>query len=276
MNHPSGSLKKSHRFSSRGITGILLVCLLPIFLVTSCDDPPGSTGIETSKNILSDFSMTPGDVDLGNDITGEETINYELLVTFDQNSGYNTPVFTVFDANTTEEILQGDFTETAVSGRLQGNFSITVPANQVSEFRVYVFSRSESGTISNTFRRNFRISGALSGPPVMEYLDHSASVPIPQTGTTPIRFESSVIHPDGQANIEEVLLELYDSNGVLLGGQPFTMDPESDDPGNNIFSRTFQINPQNQPETYDVWGYAIDRAGVSSDTLFSTITFTAP
>lgn len=276
MNHPSGSVKKSYRFSSRGITGILLACLLPIMVITSCDDPPGSTGIETSINVLSDFSMTPGDVDLGNNVTGEATIDYELFVSFDNNAGYNTPNFTVYDATVGEEILQGTFTQTETNGRFRGSFSITVPANQVSEFRVYVFARSESGTISNTFRKTFRITGALSGPPVMEYLDHPESVPIPQTGTTLIRFESSVIHPDGQVNIEEVLLELYDSNGVLLGGQPFTMDPESDDAGNNIFSRTFMINPQNQPETYDVWGYAIDRAGVSSDTLFSTITFTAP
>lgn len=65
----------------------------------------------------------------------------------------------------------------------------------------------------------------------------------------------------------------------MLGGEPFTMLDDGDEQnsgdeeaGDGVFTRAFSIGPNNQPETYDIRAYALDRQGLSSDTISSTLT----
>jgi hypothetical protein len=252
------------------------VVLLSIYTLKGCDSAPGINDVTVSPNILSNLQVIPGDIILEPTTeTEEKTFDFTIQVNQDSDALTGAPSYRVLKINTGEVIAEGRFIDNR-GGFYAADFDVTASTTSLTELTIFAYAATGNGVLSNTLSRKVRIVGSLSEPPFLEYLDHPEVVVIPTSGTTPIRFETSAIHPNGQDNIEQVLLDLFDSNGNQLGGSSFEMELD-DTPGNDrIYSITFQINPNNQPETYDIRAYAIDRLSVSSDTLFSTMSFVNP
>lgn len=263
--------------------------LSAVVFLSSCDDPPGSAPHAISENVLSEFTITPDSVELDpnevDDIGGETVIDFEMTVVNSEYKNYVTK-YRVIDKLTDSTVEEGFFgnvetvppkdNDQKINEPLIAQFQITVSNTDVSELNIVVYAVSNRGTISNTIQRSIRITGLLSDPPVIEFLEHPDTVYIPAEGNQPFSFDASVFHPNGQQNIEGVFLELFDSNNNQIGGAPFEMEPDEQDQNNKLYSIAFQIDSNNQPDDITVWCYAIDRAGVSSDTVFSSFTIAHP
>jgi len=265
----------SHHRLNQTSCSLLCIAVLIVFFV-GCDSPAGNNNLVTSPVLLSELQINPSDIIIG-PATEEEIREFDFLVRANMQrlDGFNDPIVRVVHLKNNEVLLNQGMTLTS-GNTYTTEVQLSASTTELNEYQFFVFSESTTGNISNTLSQQVRIVGALSQPPFLEFLNHPEIVTIPTSGTTPIRFEASVIHPNGQANIEQVLLDLFDSQGVQLGGTSFQMQLD-DTPGNaNIYSITFQINPNNQPEVYDIRAFAIDRLSVSSDTLFSTMTFVLP
>lgn len=274
----SGNRRKTESFYSiLNSTIYKYIYVAVIFGVfAACESPSGSSNIVNSPTLLSELQINPSEITLDPAVQPElRDFDFLVRVNMQGMEGFSQPKVRVVNLSNNEVLFSRNMTLNSGS-TYAAEIQLTASTTELNEYHFFVYSESPTGNISNTLSQKVRIIGALSQPPFLEYLNHPETVTIPTTGTTPIRFETSAIHPNGQSNIQQVLLDLFDSQGVQLGGSSFQMQLD-DTPGNaNIYSITFQINPGNQPEVYDIRAYAIDRLNVSSDTLFSTMSFVSP
>lgn len=256
--------------------------LATLLLLSACEDPPGSAGVEPSPNSLRSISVSPDTIinDPADGITDRQ-YDISIEVRADPDAALQNPRFSVVRGDFNEAFREGNLqTSDDESGLLTAEFSFTLPSSTFETFTIYAFDAGENGQLSNTLSTKAELIGFTTEPPEMIFFNHPESVTIPASGTQPIRFESKVVHPQGQQNISEVVLELFDSSGNRVGPGPFEMFDdgelnESGDlvPADSIYTRTFAINPDNIADVYDVFSYATDRQGLVSDTLRSTITF---
>ncbi|AXJ01007.1 hypothetical protein CYPRO_1757 [Cyclonatronum proteinivorum] len=259
--------------------------LIPLFLgivllistISGCETPPGAAPYEVSPEPFRSLTLIPEGLqfDPAQGIR-DTTVTVDINVQLRDGQLPENPVFTVV-----RQGFPGTFREGSLNLNqdvsLTASFSFSTTTNSSFALTVYVFDQTDSGVLSNTLQRNFTQTGFTTQPPEILGFEHPPLVNIPTEGTVSFRFETEVFHPEGQENIELVLLELFDSKGNLLGGEPFSMLDDGDiensgdlEAGDGIFTRAFFIGPENQPEVYDVRTYALDRQGLSSDTLTST------
>ena len=105
-------------------------------------------------------------------------------------------------------------------------------------------------------------------------VNNPEEVEIPSgSNTTTVLFTAKVRDADGQSNIDKVLLNFRNEDGTLLGASPFEMfDDGASSSGDetaadSVFSTTFTINSSNTPNNRTALYWAIDKSGLSSDTL---------
>ena len=263
----------------RSISLFVAVPLLLLCFIAACDSPPGASPYEEIPAPFSSISIDPSIVifDSTQEIT-DTTLTIQIVASLKPDAITNNPQFTVSRHGSStvfrEGTLQPDNNDT-----VSGSFTFSVPSNTFQDFTVYVFDETESGRVSNSFQTQLQLQGFTTLPPEILSFNFPSVVQIPTEGFQPIRFETEVEHPQGQAQILSVFLALFDTEGNQLGGEPFTMLDDGDEAGSGdleegdgVFTRTLEIGPNNQPDTYEVFTWAIDRQGLSSDTLSSTLT----
>ncbi|MFW6347065.1 MAG: hypothetical protein ACOC2C_00470 [Cyclonatronaceae bacterium] len=263
-------------------TAAALLLLSGLLLLNACDDPPGSAAVTPSSNSLRSINVSPDSIitDPAEGITDRQhSVSIEVRTTAD--AVLENPRYSVVRGDFNEAYREGSLQQSpGEDGLLTADFSFTLPANVFETFTIYAFDAGTDGQLSNTLSTKVALIGFTTEPPEMIFFNHPESVTIPDSGVQPITFESKVVHPQGQQNISQVLLELFDSAGNRIGTGPFEMldDGEVDDsgdlvPADSVYTRTFSINPDNAADVYEVFSYATDRQGLVSDTLRSTITF---
>ncbi len=257
----------------------LLFLAVAFLLFQACDDPPGTSPYETSRNLISSLEISPEDIQFEPEMgIKDTTVAVQLQVGVlspDELSEVNYRVI----AGASNTLLRDGQFQPQSDNKLGASFSLNTSTTQFINYRVEVYGRTLDNQVTNTIQGKINILGFLTDPPEVLSFDHPETVQIPSGGNRAARFETMAVHPAGNENIEAVYLELFDSNGIQLGGGPFTMLDDGDtstggsgdlEAGDNIYTRRFFVNNQNSPEVYNVFTYAIDRMGVSSDTLFST------
>ncbi len=252
--------------------------LLTLPLLSACDSPPGSSPYPTANNAFHSISLDPDNVVFDPDEgVVNQTLNINISVDVRSDAELSNPRFNVYRSSDRAVFRDGSLT-TVSEGELAGEFSFSVSSTSFETYKVYVFDEGAGGSVSNTLEHKLVLTGIPTDPPVVLSLDHPPVVQIPDEGETAIRFETEVEHPQGLEQISAVYLELFDSNGNQIGGDRFEMFDDGDEEssgdlvaGDGIYTRTFAINPNNQPDTYDVFTYAVDRAGLTSDTLSSQL-----
>ncbi|MCH8556522.1 MAG: hypothetical protein LAT84_01810 [Balneolia bacterium] len=257
----------------------MAVPMLLLFFIAACDSPPGATPYEEIPAPFSSMSIDPSVVvfDSTQEIS-DTTLTIQIEAGLKPDAITNNPQFTVSRHGSSTVFREG-LLQPGNNNTVVGSFTFTVPSNTFQDFTIYVFDETEGGRVSSTFQTQLQLQGFTTQPPQILSFTFPSVVQIPVEGFQPIRFETEVEHPQGQAQIQTVFLALFDTAGNQLGGEPFTMLDDGDEggsgdleEGDGIFTRTLEIGPNNQPDTYEVLTWAIDRQGLSSDTLSSTLT----
>lgn len=152
--------------------------------------------------------------------------------------------------------------------QFSGSFSLATTTVSFTDYLVY--ARLQIPKPSNqTIQSKLRIRGFPAGDTFIESVQHPDTVFIPAQGEVMFTIGAVAKNTVDNAVIDQVFVDLYDQNGVMLGGEPFALSPDFDT-ADQFFAETFRINAGNQPDDIQLEFYAIDIFGASSDTLRSS------
>lgn len=257
--------------------GGLCLCLV---LLAGCE-----TGVEDrvpdATSYIKQFNVTPGVVDFRGqtDQVFDSTLSIELSGQIEEATEATRISFSVTDIQEPDKGIEGIIHLNPIT-RHNGTFieeiSYTISTSTTTNILVVVTVKDESGN-GNYAQSVIRVNGISNSPPEIIYADNLTEYSIPQSGTENIRFMAKVTDEDGQNNIEGVFLRLISQTNGEAANSPFKLfddgqsfgDQTADD---SLYTLTFPVNSENQPDTYNIFYYAIDRAGLVSDTVKTTFT----
>ncbi len=156
--------------------------------------------------------------------------------------------------------------------------TITIPSNTTdfNDYRLYLYVTTADQLTSNSAQATIKVRGFALGVPEILATSNPDTVRIPSSGTTPFALQAKVTHPDGQALIDRVFVDIRDQQNNLLSGSPFRLFDDGNVGNSNsgdaiaadsIFTRAFNIGSSNNPDVYQLFYYALDTQGASSDTV---------
>lgn len=265
---------------------ILLFATAMIF--TSCDKTPGIVNqTQSDRNLLSNGKISPTSFAFSSQ-TGDTTVTIHLQVQINDTSAIKgNPIYQISDNATDSTIAHGVLSHYDASTHMfTGAASVKTSTNDFRELTLLLYAVNRQNLITNTYRAVITIKGARGYPPEILNVSNPDTVQIPTSGTQPIVFKAKVTDPDGQDNIARVLVDLISTNaGGKLPGSPFQMYDDGSKntiggstsgdavAGDSIYTRTFQIGSSNTPDKITVKYYAIDKSGLTSDTLSRKLVF---
>ncbi|HKI47462.1 MAG TPA: hypothetical protein VKA08_19180 [Balneolales bacterium] len=259
----------------------LLFAMTMIFY--SCDKTPGVVNqTQSDSNLLLNGEITPTNFVFASQ-GGDTTVSVHLQVQVNDTSaikGY--PRYQINDNSTDSTISGGVLSQFDAANHLfSGSATIKTSTRDFRNLTLLLYAVNKENLLTNTYRAVITVKGVQGHPPQILSVSNPDTVKIPASGTQPIVFTAKVTDPDGQSNISQVLVDLIStSTGVRLNGSPFQMYDDGNQnnvgggsgsgdlvAGDSVYTRTFQINSSNTPSKIAVKYYAIDKSGLSSDTL---------
>ncbi len=256
---------------------------------SSCDKTPGLVdSTPANRNLLTNGSIKPTRFSFANNTEGDTTLTIHLAVEVDDTTAISgSPRFQLSDVAADSIIARGVLDDyDAQTHRFTGSAHLTVNANQFGEFSLLLYAENKQGLLTNTFRALVTINGAEGSPPQLISVSNPDTVKIPASGTQIIVFQAKVADPDGQDNIDRVLFDLISANTGKLAGSPFQLYDDGDrndvgggsgsgdiTAGDSVYTRTLQVGAQNTADKVTVKYYAIDKSGLSSDTVSTSLIF---
>jgi hypothetical protein len=261
-----------------------LFSLFAALFLLSCDEEPGLPTSDVSDVRLSSLSLSPSRIDFNPIDTVKDTV-VQIAVSIRLVSGTTDvpPTLLVVDSETDDVAYEGPMT-TGVSNATTQQYihtlAIETTTTTLSEYSVSVIVIENGRPISNKVTGRLRVNGFSTGRPTLQFEETPATVQIPSNGTQTFDLKSKVSHPNGNALIQTVNVIIRGANGVALSGSPFQLFDNGNTAehgdiaaGDSLYTRRFVISSSNNPDTYTLRYFAIDRFGASSDTLTATMRF---
>ncbi|MEX0686018.1 MAG: hypothetical protein WD267_08235 [Balneolales bacterium] len=251
---------------------------LLLLIAISCDETPGIVDVTQKQPSLSNLEISPGTLNFVREEGVKDTvITFDLSVLSDEVLA-SPPVVTV-SLKQSNDILINDSLSVYNEelGQYSGQINATFLTTTSEDYLFYVRSDLPDGNITNVVEGYVKIRGFATGSPVIEYTDHPDTVQIPTDPEARIAFNiiTKVNHPDGISNIRNVNLELFSNDGSQLGSYNMLDDGSQGDeiPGDDIYTRGFEINSSNNPDIITINIFAIDIHDNTSDTTTSSLEF---
>ncbi|MEX0723949.1 MAG: hypothetical protein WD357_03395 [Gracilimonas sp.] len=262
---------------------ICVLILLQGLFIFACDDTTGPFPvIDDDIPAITGIQVQPQNINFDPETDGfkDTTLTIGIYVSTINTSDDLPPRFIITDKATGEEISSGNFDKDLTDSRT-GNFGVQVEletaTTSFSEYIINAFPMVESRQ-GNFAQTTFKVTGISNNPPEILEINNPSEVQIPASGTQSVSFIAKVTDRDGQDTIEEVFMRLISrSTGEVDSPFPLYDDgTQGGDitPNDSLYTLTFSIDNENQPDTYDLEYYAIDEAGLSSDTTSSTFRIT--
>lgn len=260
-----------------------LFFLFAALFLLSCDEEPGLPTSDVSDVRLSTLTVSPSRVDfVPNDTVKDTVVQIAVSIRIASGASDVPPTLLVVDTETDDVVFEGAMNPTPILGITQ--YAQTVPietsTTTLAEYAVSVIVVENGRPISNKVIGRLRVNGFSTGRPALLLQETPANVQIPLSGTQTFDLKAKVSHPNGKALIQTVNVIIRGQNGVALSGSPFQLfdngnTAENGDAaaGDSLYTRRFVISASNNPDTYTLRYYAIDRFGASSDTLTATMRF---
>ncbi len=256
--------------------------IVAAIFILSCDSEPGLPTAHPSDNQLTALTLSPSLVTFNPSQTVKDTTVTVLISIRLRNGSSEIHPRLIVVRKSTEAIFFDAPMSTANPAKDQFSHSLQIPTSttSVEEFAINVILIDKNQPVSNRVSGTLKITGFSTGRPVLLFQQTPATVIIPNSGNQAFDLKAKVSHPNGQNLIDRVNVIIRGANGVALTGSPFQLFDnglvnESGDlaAGDSLFTRRFVISASNNPDTYTLKYYAIDRFGASSDTLTATMRF---
>jgi hypothetical protein len=262
-----------------------LLFLLFIGSVSSCDQLPDTPtqGLEYIE--LNHFRVEPTLVSFNalDDGFKDTTLIFQVFTQI-----HNSEWIDHFGMNIkyprTSEILEQIPLPTPTPDNLPIDFSTTFSwqTNTINfeEFVLELYALDVFG-YGISHQATIQIDGIASDPPVILWAENPSPVEIPTDDTTVnIPFKAKVTDPDGQNTIDRVFILFENEDGSLLVPTPNILTDTGlgldEAAGDSVYTITFSINKSNTAQNRTVLYYALDKAGLSSDTVRTSFNLIEP
>jgi hypothetical protein len=261
-----------------------------IVFITTCSDTTSVKPIHTQNVILQDVIISPINISFKNTaIQKDTTINLTFAATVTDTSLIKgDPYFTIIDLQSEQAIASGRLTDFDKSKiRYSTIYPLQLNTTTFVEYQVYIFAIDKQNQSSNRYQTIITVQGNVGEPPVVLNVSNPDTVQIP-TGSNinNIDFKAKVTDPDGQSNIDSVLVNLVSQNtGKPLTGSPYLLYDDGGSTnvggsvsgdafkGDSVYTRRFQVSSSNTADKLTVSYFAVDKTGLHSDTTTTHLVF---
>tara|TARA_R110002126_G_scaffold159184_1_gene306548 strand:+ start:274 stop:1065 length:792 start_codon:yes stop_codon:yes gene_type:complete len=241
----------------------------------SCDDTLTPKDFDDIEPYVAELTVNPSNITFDQVLDGQKdtTLNLNLSVkAFNLPQG-STPFYSIFVNSEEIPSIQGLFQNARADNLYNADVQISTNTIDFNSYTLLVTPSTEA--ISQNYAQAIikQTGVPINAPEILE-VNNPEEVEIPSgSNTTTVLFTAKVRDADGQSNIDKVLLNFRNEDGTLLGASPFEMfDDGASSSGDetaadSVFSTTFTINSSNTPNNRTALYWAIDKSGLSSDTL---------
>lgn len=258
---------------------LFISTLIVSLFAFSCGDDIPSVGSDFEDFVITQFNVTPSQINFTPSdgvkdsvivisVTGNVLVNAQNPVP----SALNMELIRASDAQPVA------FRNITIDSSTPFEQTITIPSSTTdfNDYRLYVYVSTGEQLNSNSAQATIKVRGFTLGVPEILETSNPDTVRIPSSGTTPFALQAKVTHPDGQALIDRVFVDIRDQQNNLLAGSPFRLFDDGNVGNSNsgdavtadsIFTRVFNIGSSNNPDVYQLFYYALDTQGASSDTV---------
>jgi len=254
---------------------LLLLIVTVTFILSACDDAPGT--VDTGSPLVQSITLSP-EVVLFDEQVGlkDTTISISIESRVIGLPADSLPSFAVFLQGERQPVTEGTL-QKDTGENFSAEFDLQTNTTSFQEFDVFVYAFSASGQ-GNWFQANLSVQGFSGSAPVILEADNPEEVVIP-TGSDviPVLFTAKVTDDDGRDTISRVLIDFINEDGSPLQGNPFELLDDGQNAGQNdsgdavagdsVYTIRFFIDSSNTPNNRTVNYYAIDNAGLISDTV---------
>ncbi|MEP1307578.1 MAG: hypothetical protein ABJK11_08740 [Balneola sp.] len=264
----------SYKFYSQVLLSAFLIFAL------SCDSTFSPDDFDEHEPYVQDLSVNPGQIIFNAQQDGQKdtTVVLSLSVNGFNFEGDSLPYYSIFLDDENLPSIQGAFNKSSVlANTFEANVSILTSTIVFKTYTVLA-TPTLNGNNKNYAQSVISQTGVpINAPQILE-VNNPNQVEIPSGSTTTIvLFTAKVTDMDGQDNLSQVLLNFRNSDGSMLSDDPFQMfddgisnggDTSGDEvAGDSVFTKSFSINSGNTPANRTAVYWAIDKSGLSSDTL---------
>lgn len=251
----------------------LLLFLLPLFYV-HCDTYTPLPVSSNQSSILSiDVSPSLVQFTLKDDGYKDTTVTFEIRSEISKMGSSEKSNYVVTKNSTRETVASGTLID-AEDNMYNASFDLNTSTTQIQDFIVQVSVYDEYGNI-NTAEYNIELIGFPNARPEILMVENPNEVIIPSgNDELIIPFTAKVKDADGQSNIDQVFIEFINSDGSILVPNPNTLldnglneDVAAND---SVYTIAFKIDSNNTPANRTARYFAVDIAGLFSDTLTTT------
>ncbi len=263
---------------------ILLLFLTVNLFLSACDEADGPVRITAKHPVIADFAVDPSSVRFSEDDGIRDTlVTFHLEVVSALPEGYRLVAELASVRNRT--LLSGDTLQTDQTrpDRHTGSLGLNMNTSRYENLIVYVYPLGPNGQAGDRVESTVIVRGIDTGQPEVLEIIRPDSVFIPAPGERDNCFliGAKASHTVAIENINQVRLELFDSNNNRLGDRTYIMQDVFSDPectefeteaGDSTYVQPFRIDSDTPPASFRIEVHAVDVAGTISDTLQSTLT----
>lgn len=244
-----------------------------LLLFYSCDSTISPKNLNSDTPFVGELIINPNAINFDPITDGQKDTTLTLLVSVigENFDSAQFPYYSIFIDNEDLPAYEGELTN--INGNIYSQ-SIDIVTNTIT-FSNYIVLVTTSATNpnSNYSQAIVKQKGVpINAPEILE-VNNPSSIEIPSSGDKIAVFEAKVRDIDGQDNIDKVLINFRNQDGSMLSQNPFELfDDGSSNSGDSVardsvFTRTFKINSSNTPNNRTALYWAIDKSGLSSDTV---------
>lgn len=244
----------------------------------ACDSTTSPRELDTDFPAIIALSISPKNIPFTEEVDGyrDTTISLELQFSAENVSASDQIRYALSDSkgetlleNAIE--IQGDENQT-----YSETIDLGVTTTTIADYTINVFLINEAGD-GNYGQTKFKVEGFSNFPP--EILETSSPDVInrPASGEVPAVFTAKVVDNDGQETIDRVYIRVINQASGEVQGSPFEMFDDgtnyNDSTASDSVYTWYQSVPPNEENPnldFDIEFFAIDKGGLSSDTIKTT------
>lgn len=267
--------------SSKFYSLVLLALVWAVF--ASCDDALTPKDFDEQQPYVQNLVVNPSIISFDPETDGQKDTTLTLDVTVD---GFNfevdsVPYYSVFLGDDENPFLQDKFLVN-FSPATMFQASIPIETNTI-DFETYtlLITASLHGNNKNFAQSIIQQIGVPINPPEILEVNNPEEVEIPSgSDVTRVLFTAKVFDPDGQENLDRVFIDFINEDGSILTPDPNILLDDGDNSSStasgdatasdSVYTIQFFIDSSNTPNNRTARYYALDKSGLSSDTLTTT------
>lgn len=241
----------------------------------NCDSSLTTSLHSSETTYIRSLTVQPSLVKFSLDSDGykDTTVNISVSSEIVLNNNEQVPTFVVTNLTNRKVVTSGTLTPTE-SNIFTTSFELETSTTINKNYIVQVFVFDNAGN-SNTAEHNIEIVGFANARPEIIEVSNPTEVILPSgSDVLIVPFTAKVTDVDGQSNIDQVFIEFINSDGSIIVPSPNTLldngqneDVAADD---SVYTIAFTINSDNTPANRTARYFAVDQAGLFSDTLTTT------